>query len=503
MWHKKLSLGVAGPTILVSLILLGLCTATAIFLYQQQARLALFLEEAVGSRKAASNLENTIKDMIKRLNLGHTEVVDLDKQFSDNLLEAQKYANTGEESRLLKKIQENLDQFHALLPLPENSAASETTKKAVLILEEDILSRCRELRVFNEKEIASSETQLRENLKWMAWGLVAIGTIASIGGIVLGFGMARALRLSIHRLIVQIRDAAHKLPQELPTVTLTSGNLDHLHQQIQTLVPQIENVVDRLQERERQLLRAEQLSAVGQLAAGVAHELRNPLTAVKLIIQSGCEENGGLSTDDLQTIELEIRRLEKCLQTFLDFARPPKMECRQTNLADMIEQALALVGGRARKQNVEVRLAPHEPVWLEADPEQLRQVLVNLALNALDAMPQGGLLEVTLRVDEKNYAEVRVLDSGPGIAAALLPRLFEPFVSGKETGLGLGLVVSRRIAEGHGGSLWGGNRPEGGACFTLRLPLPAIGHRPSALGDLPLATTESGQPIADSRGAMT
>jgi signal transduction histidine kinase len=470
MWRKKLSLGVAGPTILVSLILLGLCTATAIFLYKQQARLASFLEEAVGSRKAASELENTIKNMIKWLNQGHTEVVELDRQFRDNLVEAKKYANTDEEIRLVKEIQTSRNQFHAFFPLP--AAQSDSQKKALIVLEDDILSKCRELRVFNEKEIASSESQLRQNLKWMAWGLVAIGTIASFGGIVLGYGVARALRHSIHQLSVRIRDAADKLPQDLPTVTLTSGNLDHLHRQIQTLVPQIEQVVDRLQAHERELLRAEQLSAVGQLAAGVAHELRNPLTAIKLLIQTGREEHGSLSPEDLQTIELEIRRLEKCLQTFLDFARPPKMECRRCNLSEIIGQALALVGGRARKQQVEVRFASPGPVLIDADPEQLRQVLVNLGLNALDAMPRGGLLEITLKPEGTNQVEVRVLDSGPGIAPALLPRLFEPFVSGKETGLGLGLVVSRRIAEAHGGSLWGGNRPQGGACFTLRLPAP-------------------------------
>jgi two-component system sensor histidine kinase HydH len=100
-------------------------------------------------------------------------------------------------------------------------------------------------------------------------------------------------------------------------------------------------------------------------------------------------------------------------------------------------------------------------------------VLINLFLNSLDVMPRGGLLEIDMAPDDKGHVQVRVLDSGPGIAANVLPRLFEPFVSGKETGLGLGLVVSRRIAEAHGGELWGRNRPEGGACFTLQLPLPA------------------------------
>jgi two-component system sensor histidine kinase HydH len=101
----------------------------------------------------------------------------------------------------------------------------------------------------------------------------------------------------------------------------------------------------------------------------------------------------------------------------------------------------------------------------------MQQLLVNLALNALDAMPQGGSLDVSLSAPVHGQVELRVRDTGPGIAPALLPRLFEPFVSSKETGLGLGLVVSRRIAESHGGNLWVTNPPQGGACFVLRLPV--------------------------------
>jgi two-component system sensor histidine kinase HydH len=104
------------------------------------------------------------------------------------------------------------------------------------------------------------------------------------------------------------------------------------------------------------------------------------------------------------------------------------------------------------------------------DGDQVGQVLVNLTLNALDVMPRGGVLELRLRGPEHGQVELSVCDTGPGIAAGVLPRLFEPFVSDKETGLGLGLSVSRRIVEDHGGTLRGFNRPEGGACFVVRLP---------------------------------
>jgi two-component system sensor histidine kinase HydH len=242
---------------------------------------------------------------------------------------------------------------------------------------------------------------------------------------------------------------------------------------MQGVVSEIEQVVRKLQQREREVLRAEQLAAVGQLAAGVAHELRNPLTSIKMLVQTTREELAaqGLSAEDLQVIELEIRRMERCLQTFLDFARPPKPSYRLGDIAEPIQRTVELVSGRARKQQVEVAFPPPPtPVVVNADADQLQQLLVNLALNALDAMPRGGRLEFAVAQSEPDAVEVRVRDTGPGISDDLLPRLFQPFVSSKETGLGLGLVTSQRIAETHGGSLRAGNHPGGGACFYLRLP---------------------------------
>jgi PAS domain S-box-containing protein len=228
--------------------------------------------------------------------------------------------------------------------------------------------------------------------------------------------------------------------------------------------------------RERQMLRAEQMAAIGQVAAGVAHELRNPLTSIKGLVQVNLREAAkrGLPAEDLAVIEHEIRRMERTLQTFLDFARPPQPDRRRLDLAGVIDRVLALVGGRARKQQVASRfLPPESTAWVEADQDQVQQLLLNLVLNALDAMPQGGTIEVDLRATRDDHIEVHVRDTGPGIAPHILPRVFETFVSSKETGVGLGLPLSRRIAEDHGGTLSAYNLPEGGACFVLRLPAPA------------------------------
>lgn len=239
-----------------------------------------------------------------------------------------------------------------------------------------------------------------------------------------------------------------------------------------------------LSKRERYLQRAEQMMALGQVAAGVAHEISNPLTAIKGLIQVNLRRAtaGGLPSEDLTVIEHEIRRMERTLQTFLDFARPPKPDRQRLNPADVVDRVFAVAKGRAKKQQVSLRLIqPDSPVQVDADQDQLQQLLLNLILNALDAMPGGGVVEIELRAPRDGHVELLVRDNGPGIAAHILPKVFETFVSNKETGVGLGVPVSRRIAEDHGGNLSAYNLPGGGACFLLRLPAIASQQADTAL----------------------
>jgi signal transduction histidine kinase len=475
MARKLPILRVAGPTILVSLLLFAACTLSAIVLYRFHADTAEGLAEDIESRKKALEIEAKLRNLMHLIRNGNDRVDALNDSIEELIVESDALANTYEERELQIRLAQSFHTYHFEI-WPQRTDA-EGSKAALRILDRETLPAVIALRNLNGRQIEQGEQQLKRTIKWFAWGLVAVGCIGSCGGILLGYGVARALRQSIYQLSVHIRDAADKLGYDLPTVTITQGDgITHLHEQMQGLLREIEQMVQRLQQREREVLRAEQMAAVGQLAAGVAHELRNPLTAVKLLVETSREdlETRGLPSEDLAIIEQEVRRLERSLQSFLDFARPPRMERRRLDLATTIGEALALVAGRARKQNVAVRFAPPESaVSLEADSGQLRQLLINVAMNALDAMANGGDLTVSVQrlTLDRPYVEVHVQDTGPGIAEALLPRLFQPFVSGKETGLGLGLVVSRRIAEAHDGQLWAMNALHGGACLILRLPL--------------------------------
>ncbi len=230
------------------------------------------------------------------------------------------------------------------------------------------------------------------------------------------------------------------------------------------------------EQHDKHLLRSEQMIAMGQVAAGFAHELRNPLTAIKGLVQVNRREleDRGVPTEDLRIIEHEIRRMERSLQNFLDFARPPVPKRQRLLLMPVIERVVSLVEGRARKQSVSFEIPQQaSPLWVDADQDLIQQLLLNLVLNALDAMPQGGTIHIEVRPDSEGHVDVQVRDTGPGIASHILPVIFERFVSSKETGVGLGLPVSRRIAQEHGGDLLVENLPQGGASFTFQLPASA------------------------------
>jgi signal transduction histidine kinase len=220
--------------------------------------------------------------------------------------------------------------------------------------------------------------------------------------------------------------------------------------------------------------RAEQLAALGQLAAGVGHEIRNPLTSIKMLVQAAIEDpmRAALTDQDMLMIEQEVRRIEATLQTFLDFARPVRTEREPIDLQQVLAAVAGLIRVRAEKQKVKVIVeTPPGPITILASPGHFRQVFMNRTLNALDAMTSGGTLMVRARRDGGGQVDVEVADSGPGIAPSKWPRLFTPYASNKETGLGLGLVISRRIVEEYGGTIGAVNRAGGGASFMVRIPI--------------------------------
>lgn len=233
--------------------------------------------------------------------------------------------------------------------------------------------------------------------------------------------------------------------------------------------------------RETEALRAQQMTTLAQLATGVAHEIRNPLTSIKMLIQVNRDKfaDEGLPTDDLELVEHEIRRMERSVNSLLDYARPEDGQRIVFPIQQVIRKTVQLVNGRCAQQSVQLKIdSDEDPLLIDGDASKIQQLLLNLSLNALDAMPSGGELTIrACRADQQ--MELAVIDTGEGIRDGMLPKLFSPFSTSKPTGVGLGLSICRRIADSHGGSLIGRNRTCGGAEFILLLPISSPNPKPA------------------------
>ena len=239
----------------------------------------------------------------------------------------------------------------------------------------------------------------------------------------------------------------------------------------------------RLHSEKRELARraamSEKLAAVGTMTAGLSHEIRNPLNAAALQLtvlerrlQKLARDAQPPLLEPLQLVKDEIRRLDHILEDFLQFARPREFSPRPVSVPAVVTKVLDLLQGEAERRGLEIRrdLAPVPPV--AGDEERLRQVLMNLALNGLDALPRGGVLEVSCRLEQPDAPEVAIYvdDTGPGVPARVRERIFEPFFTTKASGSGLGLSIVHAIVTQHGGSILVEEAPGGGARFALRLP---------------------------------
>jgi two-component system, NtrC family, sensor histidine kinase HydH len=226
----------------------------------------------------------------------------------------------------------------------------------------------------------------------------------------------------------------------------------------------------------RRLGRAEHLAGLGILAAGLAHELATPLTVV-----SACAEDlarsDGLSAAEVQQARMIVdqsARAERLLRGFLDLATVREVRPRPTDAAGVATSVLAVLAGRLERHHVRGEVVARAPVIAEVDPDRLHQVIMNLVTNALDAMPGGG--ELTIDVGRADgLLLIDVADTGTGIVPDLLPRLFDPFLStkGRGGGVGLGLHVVREIVEAHGGHVEVASSRGAGAIFRIRIPLVA------------------------------
>ena len=299
-------------------------------------------------------------------------------------------------------------------------------------------------------------------------------------GVLTGFVLSLFLAFV---LITQILGPVQELTRETETGRSeppadAKNEIQALSQSVRGLIKDAGQTHKELRKSREFMAQSEKMVMVGKLAAGTAHSIRNPLTSVKmrLFSLSRSLELTETQQEDFDVISEEIRHVDTIVQNFLEFSRPPRLKMQNTSPSVVVDNAVQLLAHRLKSHDVEVKvvrecLLPE----INLDPEQLKEVLANLMINACEALGHSG----TIVVEEENLqdehlgkaAVIKISDNGPGIPASIREKIFDPFFTTKDEGTGLGLSIAMRIVEEHDGILEVGESEEGGAKFTITIPI--------------------------------
>jgi signal transduction histidine kinase/DNA-binding response OmpR family regulator len=298
---------------------------------------------------------------------------------------------------------------------------------------------------------------------------------------------AMAAPLKHHMRLVGILTVGHEQPEQFgesqlrmlrsvgEQAALAVRNAQ-LHAALQSYAQNLESMVEtrtqELRAAQAQLIQTEKLAALGRLAAGIAHEVNNPLQPVLNCLEAAIEDvqsDHPVDPESLRIAESEVQRIKTIVSRLLDFSRPSAEERLPVNLHDLVQEVLILTNRQleGKRIRVETRLQPIQPV--AGSPTQLKQVFLNLVLNAMESMPDGGSIVIETYPDEREMA-LSIQDSGVGMDEQTIAQIFEPFYSTKGDGTGLGLSVSYGIIQGHGGRIEVESELGQGSRFTIWLP---------------------------------
>jgi signal transduction histidine kinase len=254
-----------------------------------------------------------------------------------------------------------------------------------------------------------------------------------------------------------------------------------LEQTHEALRCEVRRLTDELELKNRELARKNRLADLGQMASHIAHEVRNNLVPVTLYMsllrRRLADDTGSLSV--LEKVESGLLALDTTVNDLLHFTSDRDPRLQAVEVRSLIGDVLASLAPQLEAQGIETSIDVPFQTRITADRGMLRRAVLNLVLNALDAMPDGGELVITSYLGS-NGLELEVADSGPGLSEEVRQRAFEPFFTTKSGGTGLGLAIVYRIAEVHAGDVIAANCPEGGAAFTLRIPQLALAQKVAA-----------------------
>lgn len=482
MWKRLIF-----PTVIVAVSWLFVSGATTYYIYWLNQSYQRVFAENVEAIFSSSRLQETAWKVLADANASLYDTRLFGPAFTpatDSLereyLKLKRLSFTSPELELVEKLGKQFKTFKSLLDLvaqesPVTDSGQRTTRfRQLSDSVREMASTSDQLRTINQKLLLDANQQRDQATASVFIIRISVLIFGPALGIAYGWWMAQRLQRSVARITVTLRDATVG-ERSLGDVRIDKqADLDAVQFQVEHIVTKLNQANGELRQARDEVLRSERLAAVGELAAGVAHELRNPLTSVKLLLQHAAQRAQGefLTDAKLELILDEIARMESTIQSLLDFSRPPRLNRLRHDIRESLQRAMNLVVGRARQHQVTISADLGETqLIVNADPEQLHQVFVNLLLNGLEAMPNGGELTLRARADGSNpFINLHVRDTGSGIPPEILKRLFEPFATSKDRGTGLGLAVSRRIVTEHQGTIDAENESTGGAVFRVILP---------------------------------
>jgi signal transduction histidine kinase len=477
----------SGPFVVLGGLVAVACLASIWYINRLQDGLARAVRHDAARMAAAEELQIRLRQLRFHSLMAAADpsssrqrLVDDDRSLVGSALAAaRRECDAEDDLRLLDATERGYHEYQAALAADTVTGAPAPAGRDLIRWADahpvrEVLVPCRELADRQRDRMASRLQRSDAQSTWAGRVLFGLGLTGALGGLLAGYATARGLSRRAAQLSVRVRAVQAQLDQEVGALTVEGPqHVGDLDVQLDRVVGRVKEVCQRLQEQERDLLRAEQLAAVGHLAAGVAHEVRNPLTGIKFLVEIALRPANPtpLTADDLRLIRQEVMRIERTVQGLLDFARMSPPDPRPHDLREVVAEAAGTARGRAEAKPVSLRVdVPPERVAALVDHDQMLSLLTNLLYNAIDATPPRGEVDVRVATVPGGTLTVEVTDTGPGIDPEVARRLFTPFATTKPTGTGLGLSVARRVARDHGGTLTAANRPGRGAVFTLTLP---------------------------------
>lgn len=397
-------------------------------LYLQEA---IKLSDSESSRKTLAEIESAYRKFV------------IDRN------EAIRMYREGDTSEAIKLHWSVRDQFHVIYNLAEH------------------------FKQFYEKKITEASNTYKGETRYVTVSALVAIPFSLVVTVVLGW-------ILIKQVLNPVRFLAHMLSR----TEVSQNEFYHSFNEIAELKTRVEKLLEvvdtaesALKESREHLMQSEKMALVGRLAAGVAHSVLNPLTSVKMRLYS-LEQSLQLThtqREDLEVVSEEIRHIETILRNFLEFSRPPKPVLQSVSPSDVVDMALQLLRHRLESYNVQVVIKRRDKLSsVLADPDQLKEVLVNLIINACEAMGDGGTLEIEesegVLKPEGRVVIIKVKDTGPGIPPEVADKIFEPFFTTKDNGSGLGLSIAKRIVEDHGGWIHYTSQEGQGTAFIVALP---------------------------------